>query len=145
MRRHYGTATPMSRRGWVVTGTVVAVVFACVWALGRMGAFRSAEDLNRRAEALDAGIPEGWPFDGVDAAVPDARATEAPGDGRSFGSIEIEDTFLTVGFTGKPVRFHIHHAKAVVRRGPDDDASSQARGTSGRPRREAPRGRRLPR
>lgn len=64
----------MSKRGRVIVGVVGAALLASVWVARRYGAFTTPEDLDKRAEALDAGVPEGWPFDAGDASMPEGGA-----------------------------------------------------------------------
>lgn len=76
----------MSRRAWVIVGAIGVLLLILVWGGSRFGVFDDPADLDTRAEALDAGVPEGWPFDTTadasvpDSGAPDGGADEAPGD-----------------------------------------------------------------
>ena len=66
----------MSRSGWIVLGVLALVFVGGFWGAKRMGVFRTPEDLQEAAQALDAGVATEAPVDAIDGGVADARSVE---------------------------------------------------------------------
>ena len=66
----------MSRRGWILLVVLMLVFVGGLWGARQMGVFRTPEDLEQAAEAVDAGVATEAPADAVDGGLADAPPVE---------------------------------------------------------------------